>query len=61
MMMTAWFSAISEAAFALLVFPGFAFLFVCAMAFGWIDRRVIARFEDVSGHPGFNPWLISSS
>ena len=28
--MTGWLSAISEAAFALLVFPGFAFLFVWA-------------------------------
>ena len=53
--MTAWFSAISQAAFALLVFPGFAFLFVCAMAFGWIDRRVIARFEGRVGPPWFQP------
>jgi len=53
--MTGWLSAISEAAFALLVFPGFAFLFVCAMAFGWIDRRVIARFEGRVGPPWFQP------
>ena len=53
--MTAWFSAISQAAFALLVFPGFAFLFICAMAFGWIDRRVIARFEGRVGPPWFQP------
>jgi len=55
MVMTGWLSIISEAAFALLVFPGFAFLFVCAMAFGWIDRRVIARLEGRIGPPWFQP------
>jgi len=29
--MTGWLSAISESVFALLVFPGFAFLFVCTL------------------------------
>ena len=29
----------------LLLFPGFAFLFACAMLFAWIDRRVIARLQ----------------
>ena len=53
--MTGWLSAISESVFALLVFPGFAFLFVCAMAFRWIDRRVIARFEGRVGPPWFQP------
>ena len=53
--MAGWLSAISEAAFALLVFPGFAFLFVCAMIFRWIDRRMIARFEGRVGPPWFQP------
>jgi len=47
--------AISEAVFALLVFPGFAFLFIWAMAFRWIDRRVIARLEGRIGPPWFQP------
>jgi len=29
--MTGWLSAISESVFALLVFPGFAFLFTCTL------------------------------
>jgi NADH-quinone oxidoreductase subunit H len=41
--------------FRLLVFPGFAFLFVCAMAFEWVDRRVIARFQERVGPPWYQP------
>jgi NADH-quinone oxidoreductase subunit H len=41
--------------FTLLVFPGFAFLFLCAMAFAWIDRRVIARLQSRIGPPWYQP------
>ena len=41
--------------FTLLVFPGFAFLFLCAMAFSWIDRRVIARLQSRIGPPWYQP------
>ncbi len=43
------------ALFNWLVFPGFAFLFVCAMAFEWADRRLIARFQGRVGPPWFQP------
>ena len=39
----------------LLVFPGFLFLFVCALVFEWIDRRIIARFQERVGPPWFQP------
>jgi len=44
-----------SALFALFVFPGFAFLFVCALAFQWIDRRVAARLQGRVGPPWFQP------
>ena len=53
--MTGWLTAISKTAFALLLFPGFAFLFFWAMAFRWIDRRIIARLEGRIGPPWFQP------
>jgi len=43
------------ALFALMVFPGFGFLFVCALAFQWIDRRVTARLQGRVGPPWFQP------
>jgi NADH-quinone oxidoreductase subunit H len=43
------------APFTLLIFPGFAFLFVCALAFQWIDRRVAARLQGRLGPPYFQP------
>lgn len=43
------------ALFAYLVFPGLAFLFVCAMLLAWIDRRVIARLQGRVGPPWFQP------
>ncbi|MBC8447286.1 MAG: NADH-quinone oxidoreductase subunit H [Chloroflexi bacterium] len=49
--MTDWLSAL----FTLLIFPGFAFLFVCALAFQWIDRRVAARLQGRIGPPWFQP------
>ena len=44
------------ALFNLLIFPGFAFLFVCAMAFEWLDRRLIARFQGRVGPPWYQPF-----
>ncbi|MGC9468104.1 MAG: complex I subunit 1/NuoH family protein [Anaerolineae bacterium] len=41
--------------FRLLVFPGFLFLFACAMIFDWVDRRVIARFQERVGPPWYQP------
>ncbi len=43
------------ALFNLLIFPGFLFLFVCALVFEWIDRRIIARFQERVGPPWFQP------
>lgn len=40
----------------LLLFPGFVFLFGCAMLFAWIDRRVIARLQGRVGPPWFQPF-----
>lgn len=45
----------ASAAFAILVFPGFVFLLTGALAFQWIDRRVIARFQGRVGPPWFQP------
>jgi NADH-quinone oxidoreductase subunit H len=49
--MTEWIANL----FTLLIFPGFAFLFVCAMAFQWIDRRVVARLQGRVGPPWLQP------
>jgi len=49
--MNDWLSAL----FTLLIFPGFGFLFVCALAFQWIDRRVAARLQGRIGPPWFQP------
>jgi NADH-quinone oxidoreductase subunit H len=46
-----WLSAL----FNLFVFPGFGFIFACALAFQWIDRRVIARLQGRVGPPWFQP------
>jgi NADH-quinone oxidoreductase subunit H len=39
----------------LLIFPGFLFLFICALTFDWIDRRVIARLQERVGPPWYQP------
>ncbi len=39
----------------LLVFPGFLFLFLCALFFDWVDRRIIARFQGRVGPPWYQP------
>ena len=44
-----------SALFALLIFPGFGFLFTCALAFQWIDRLVVARLQGRVGPPWFQP------
>ena len=41
--------------FRILIFPGFAFLFIAALAFEWIDRRMIARFQGRIGPPWYQP------
>jgi NADH-quinone oxidoreductase subunit H len=41
--------------FAIIVFPGFGFLFLCTMVFDWLDRRIIARFQGRVGPPWFQP------
>lgn len=47
--------ALLHVLFSLLIFPGFAFLFICAMAFQWIDRKVVARLQGRIGPPWFQP------
>ena len=44
-----------KALFAILIFPGFGFLFLCTMAFDWLDRRIIARFHGRVGPPWYQP------
>ena len=41
--------------FALLIFPGFAFLVACAWFFDWLDRRVLARLQGRVGPPWYQP------
>jgi len=48
-------SSLLSALFALLIFPGFGFLFVCALAVHWVDRWVIARMQGRVGPPWFQP------
>lgn len=48
-------SDLFAAAFALLVFPGFGFLFAWALAFDWIDRTMVARLQGRIGPPWFQP------
>jgi NADH-quinone oxidoreductase subunit H len=44
-----------SALFSLLIFPGFAFLLLCALAFQWIDRLVVARMQGRVGPPWYQP------
>ena len=41
--------------FSLLVFPGFLFLFLSALTFHWIDRRVVALLQGRVGPPWYQP------
>lgn len=43
------------ALFRMLIFPGFLFVFICALAFDWLDRRMIARFQGRVGPPWYQP------
>jgi NADH-quinone oxidoreductase subunit H len=49
--MAEWLNALLN----LLVFPGFGFLFACALVFQWIDRRLVARMQGRVGPPWFQP------
>ena len=56
--MTDWFSTVrglAEALFAIGIFPGFSFLFVCSLIAEWIDRRMMARFQGRVGPPWYQP------
>lgn len=44
-----------SALFKMLVFPGFLFVFVCALTFDWLDRKMIARFQGRVGPPWYQP------
>ncbi len=39
----------------MLIFPGFGFLFIAALTFDWIDRRMIARYHGRVGPPWYQP------
>lgn len=41
--------------FALLIFPGFGFLLLCAWTFEWLDRRILARLQGRVGPPWYQP------
>lgn len=43
------------ALFRMLIFPGFLFVFICALAFDWLDRKMIARFQGRVGPPWYQP------
>jgi len=43
------------ALFAILVFPGLAFTCLCALAFEWLDRVLIARMQGRVGPPWYQP------
>jgi NADH-quinone oxidoreductase subunit H len=43
------------ALFSLLIFPGFLFLFIYALAFDWIDRWIAARLQGRIGPPWYQP------
>ncbi|MBN1933064.1 MAG: NADH-quinone oxidoreductase subunit H [Anaerolineae bacterium] len=44
-----------KSCFSFLIFPGFAFLFVCALTIEWLDRKMTARFQGRVGPPWFQP------
>lgn len=41
--------------FYLLIFPGLAFQVVCGLAFEWVDRKLLARFQRRVGPPWYQP------
>ncbi|HOJ00205.1 MAG TPA: NADH-quinone oxidoreductase subunit H [Anaerolineaceae bacterium] len=44
-----------QAMFQIFIFPGFVFLFVSALFFHWLDRKLIARFQGRIGPPWYQP------
>lgn len=44
-----------EGLFFLLFFPGLAFQVVCGLAFEWLDRKLLARFQRRVGPPWYQP------
>ena len=40
----------------ILIFPGFLFLFACAMFFQWADRKLYARLQSRVGPPWYQPF-----
>ena len=44
-----------SALFSVLVFPGLAFCVICALAFEWLDRVIIARLQGRVGPPWYQP------
>lgn len=41
--------------FYLLIFPGLVFQVVCGLAFEWVDRKLLARFQRRVGPPWYQP------
>jgi NADH-quinone oxidoreductase subunit H len=41
--------------FYLLIFPGLTFQVVCGLAFEWMDRKLLARFQRRVGPPWYQP------
>lgn len=41
--------------FYLLLFPGLVFQVVCGLAFEWVDRKLLARFQRRVGPPWYQP------
>ena len=48
-------SDVVRAILSMTIYPGFAFLFFCAWAVEWIDRRVTARLQGRIGPPWYQP------
>lgn len=44
-----------EGLFYLLFFPGLVFLVICGLAFEWLDRKLLARFQRRVGPPWYQP------
>ncbi len=47
---------IARPLFNILVFPGFVFLMAAGLAVGWVDRKLVARFQSRVGPPFYQPF-----
>ena len=47
---------IARPLFHILVFPGFVFLMAAGLAVGWVDRKLVARFQNRVGPPFYQPF-----